>query len=88
MLRALPFQTIGDVARHGLELHVYCSRCFATWRLDLEVNTALHGRAIATTRFRCRHCGKQGGRRSTQYKMDGRYAPFGSLYKPIVISVI
>ena len=24
MLRALPFQTIGDVGRHGLELHVYC----------------------------------------------------------------
>ena len=51
---ALPFQTIGDVARHGLELHVYCSRCFATRRLDLKVNTALHCRAIATTRFRCR----------------------------------
>jgi hypothetical protein len=36
MLRALPFQTIGDIARHGLELHVYCSRCFATRRLDLR----------------------------------------------------
>lgn len=48
MLRALPFQTIGDVAR---------SRCFAMRRLDLEVSTALHGRAIATTRFRCRRCG-------------------------------
>ena len=60
MLRELPFQTIGDVARHGLELHVYCSRCFATRRLDLEVNTALHGRAIATTRFRCRRCGTPG----------------------------
>jgi ribosomal protein S14 len=60
MLRALPFQTIGDIARYGLELHVYCSRCFATRRLDLEVNTALHGRAIATTRFRCRRCGTPG----------------------------
>jgi hypothetical protein len=60
LLRALPFQTIGDIARHGLELHVYCSRCFATRRLDLEVNTALHGRAIATTRFRCRRCGTPG----------------------------
>ena len=60
MLRALPFQTIGDIARHGLELHVYCSRCFATRRLDLEVNTALHGRAFATTRFRCRRCGTPG----------------------------
>jgi hypothetical protein len=60
MLRALPFQTIGDIARHGLALHVYCSRCFATRRLDLEVNTALHGRAFATTRFRCRRCGTPG----------------------------
>jgi hypothetical protein len=51
MLRALPFQTIGDIARHAMELHVYCSRCFATRRLDLEVNTALHGRPIATTRI-------------------------------------
>jgi len=56
MLRALPFQTIGDIARHGLELHVYWPRCFATRRLDLEMNTALHSRPIATTRFRCR-CG-------------------------------
>ena len=60
MLRALPFQTIGDIARHGLELHVYCSRCFATRRLDLEVSTALHGRAFAMTRFRCRRCGTPG----------------------------
>jgi hypothetical protein len=34
--------------------------CFATRRLDLDLNTALHGRAIATTRFRCRRCGTQG----------------------------
>ena len=60
MLRELSFQTIGDVARHGLELHVYCPRCFATRRLDLEVNTALHSRPIATTRFRCRRCGTPG----------------------------
>jgi len=60
MLRALPLQTIGDIARCGLELHVYCSRCVATRRLDLEVNPALHGRAFATTRFRCRRCGTSG----------------------------
>ena len=34
MLRELPFQTIGDIGRHGLELHVYClsyaSRIVAT----------------------------------------------------------
>src|ERR1041384_474811 len=48
MLRQFPFETIGDIARLGLELHVYCPRCFATRRLDLEMNTALHGRAFAT----------------------------------------
>ena len=60
MLRELPFQTIGDIVRHGLELHVYCSRCFATRRLDIETKAALHGRGIATTRFRCRRCGTPG----------------------------
>jgi hypothetical protein len=60
MLRALPFQTIGDIVRYGLELHVYCSRCYATRRLDLEVNTAMHGRAFAMTRLRCRRCGTPG----------------------------
>src|SRR4030095_6322788 len=30
MLRALPFQTISDIARHGLELHVYCPGCHNT----------------------------------------------------------
>jgi hypothetical protein len=30
MLRELPFNTIGDVGCHGLELHFYCSRCYAT----------------------------------------------------------
>lgn len=60
MLRELPFKTIGDIVRHGLELHVYCSRCFAIRRFDLEVNTALYGRPIATTRFRCRRCGTPG----------------------------
>ena len=60
MLRELPFQFIGDIARYGFELHVYCSRCFATRRLDLEMNAALHGRAFATSRFRCRRCGTPG----------------------------
>jgi hypothetical protein len=58
MLRALPFQTIGDIARHGLELHVYCPSCYSTRRLvDLERWT---DRCFATARFRCsgtRHTG-------------------------------
>ena len=51
MLRALPFQTIGDIARHGLELHVYCPRCYSTRRLvDLG---PWADRCFATARFRC-----------------------------------
>ena len=34
MLRTLPFQTIGDIGRHGLELHVYCPSCCSTRRLS------------------------------------------------------
>jgi hypothetical protein len=33
MVRELPFQTIGDTGRHGLELHVYCPSCYSTRRL-------------------------------------------------------
>jgi hypothetical protein len=51
-LRALPFQTIGDIARHGLELHVYCSRCFAT-RLVSADDTRWRDRLFATACFRC-----------------------------------
>jgi hypothetical protein len=51
MLRALPFQTIGDIARHGLELHVYCPSCYSTRRLvDLG---RWADRCFATARFRC-----------------------------------
>ena len=51
MLRALPFQTIGDIARHGLELHVYCPNCYSTRRpVDLE---RWADRCFATARFRC-----------------------------------
>jgi len=51
MLRALPFQAIGDIARHGLELHVYCPSCYSTRRLvDLE---RWADRCSATARFRC-----------------------------------
>jgi hypothetical protein len=82
VLRELPFKTIGDIARHGLELHVHCSRCFATRRLDLEVNTALHGRAFATTRFRCRRCGTPGLQkiRPTELLQVGRLVTLAFLW--------
>jgi transposase-like protein len=51
MLRELPFKTIGDVGRHGLELHVYCPRCYRTRRpVNLE---RWADRCFATARFRC-----------------------------------
>ena len=48
MLRSLPITTIGDVARLGLELHVYCARCHATRRISIDSDER------ATARFRCR----------------------------------
>ena len=52
MLNALPFTTIGDIARVGLELHVYCPSCYSTRRLsgDLERYADC---CFATARFRC-----------------------------------
>jgi hypothetical protein len=51
MLRALPFQTIGDIGQHGLELHVYCPSCYSTRQLvDLK---PWADRCFATARFRC-----------------------------------
>jgi hypothetical protein len=52
MLRELPFKTIGDIARHGLELHVYCPSCYAT-RLVSTDDTRWRDRLFATSRFRC-----------------------------------
>jgi hypothetical protein len=59
MLHELPFRTIGDVARYGLELHVYCSGCYAKRRLDVD-RTDLKGRCFAKARFRCGRCGTVG----------------------------
>ena len=52
MLRELPFQTIGDIARHGLELQVYCPSCYAT-RLVAADDSRWRDRLFATARFRC-----------------------------------
>lgn len=53
MLIALPFTTIGDVARHGLELHVYCPRCYSTQRPPDGYLERWSDRCFATARFRC-----------------------------------
>lgn len=52
MLRALPFRTIGDVARCGHELHAYCPRCYASRPVEIA-NPAVTDRSFATVRFRC-----------------------------------
>ncbi len=51
MLRALPLQTVGDIARAGLELHVYCPSCYSTRRLGGVERWA--DRCFATACFRC-----------------------------------
>ena len=51
MLLALPFQTIGDIGRHGVELHVYCPSCYSTRQpADLD---RWADRCFATACFRC-----------------------------------
>src|SRR5918993_4383139 len=52
MLQRLPFQTIGDVAQHGLKLHIYCPGCRTSRRLDVSDPSIAH-RGFGTTRFRC-----------------------------------
>jgi hypothetical protein len=59
MLRALPFQTVGDIGGQGLELHVYCPSCYAA-RIVVADDASWRDRLFATARFRCtgqRHTG-------------------------------
>ena len=60
MLRELPFQTINDIGRHGLELHVYCPSCYASRIVETD-DARWHDRSFAKARFRCtglRHTGQ------------------------------
>jgi hypothetical protein len=77
MLRDLPFRTIGDIARHGLELHVYCPRCYAS-RPAHVADPAIADRCFATARFRCtgrrpsgEACGCRGVPRRSSCRIDG-----------------
>ena len=67
MLR-LPFQSIGDVGRHGLELHVYCPSCYAS-RIVATDDERWRDRLFATPRFRCT------GQRYTGQPCAGRGVP-------------
>jgi hypothetical protein len=51
MLRALLIQTIRDIGRHGLELHVYYPSCYSTRRPANLGRWA--DRSFASARFRC-----------------------------------
>ncbi len=52
-MQRLPLQTIGDIGRHGLELHVYCPSCYSTrWPLGANLER-WSDRCFATARFRC-----------------------------------
>jgi hypothetical protein len=68
MLRELPFKTIGDVATHGLELHVYCPSCCST-RIVATEDSRWRDRLFATARFRCT------GQRYTGRPCAGRGVP-------------
>src|SRR4051812_34895986 len=52
MLRALPFQTIGDIGRHGLALDVHCPTCHTTRSVSTD-DPMWRNRLFATARFRC-----------------------------------
>ena len=80
MHRELPFQTLGDVARHGLELHVYCPSCYAS-RVVAADDTRWCERLFATARFRCtgqRHIGRPcagAGVPTIRPRLSGHHAP-------------
>jgi hypothetical protein len=52
MLHPLPFTTFGDIARLGLAVHVFCSRCHDPRRLALADDWLL-ALPFAGTRFTC-----------------------------------
>jgi hypothetical protein len=59
LLKPLPVATIGDIARHGLELHVYCACCHATRRISIGTDERLQARNFATALFRCTWCPRE-----------------------------
>ena len=52
LLHPLPFTTFGEIAAHGLEVHIYCPRCYTTHRIDPTAER-VRDRCFAGTRFRC-----------------------------------
>ena len=52
MHRVFPFQTIGDIGRHGLELDVYCPSCDAS-RIVATDDARRRDRLFVKARFRC-----------------------------------
>jgi phage FluMu protein Com len=53
MLRAFPFRTFDEIAELGLEVHVYCPRCYRyVGPIDLS-DERLRGRPFTSARFVC-----------------------------------
>lgn len=59
MLCPLPFTTFASIADFGLELLVYCPKCFAARRLN-PLADATRDRQFAGARFICHRCGSRG----------------------------
>ncbi|GEP60256.1 hypothetical protein [Reyranella soli] len=52
-MHAFPFQTFDDIAKHSLEVHIYCPNCHRqAGPIDLG-DDRLRGRAFTGTRFVC-----------------------------------
>jgi hypothetical protein len=48
----VPFSTFGEIPALGLEVHVWCSRCKSSRRMDIS-GQAMRARSFAGARFRC-----------------------------------
>jgi hypothetical protein len=57
----LPFKTIGDIAAHRLELHVYCPSCYSTRRPVSPIFVINCGSLIAVVNLRLMRDSPGGG---------------------------
>lgn len=58
-LHLLPFSTFASITELGLEVHVYCPRCYALRKID-PLAHSIRDREFAGARFICHRCGSRG----------------------------
>lgn len=58
-LHSLPFTTFASIVELGLEVHVYCSKCYTTRRID-PLAVSVRERQFVGARFACRRCDTPG----------------------------